>query len=30
MSTVYNDNDDVVVQYTDTLEPGATGMFLFD
>lgn len=30
MSPVYNDGDDVIVRFTDTLEPGAIGVFLVD
>lgn len=30
MSPLYNDKDFVLVQYTDTLEPGAIGVFLVD
>ena len=30
MSPVYNNGDTVMVQYSDTLEPGAIGIFLVD
>lgn len=30
MSPLYNDKDEVIVEYTDTLEPGSIGVFLVD